>query len=246
MRLILKPFQRAAKACLLGAAFTWLLMGLRLHGQTAQVESAQLPDAPSVSKVGSQSLPPSKYTTRQFPTFEQREKSYFSDMFGVGGLFAALTPSVIDQTHALKVAYPPDGFPGPGKHPAHGAIPEWEEGFDGYAKRYASRYGQYLIGTTVRYGIGEALHQDVTYHRCDCTGFLPRTSHAIASSLIAHTSSGRAIPSIPALFAPFVASDIAVHAWYPSRFNTSDALRTSTGGYIGLPFKNLFIEFGRR
>jgi len=146
----------------------------------------------------------------------------------------------------LKVPYPPDGFVGPGNHPAHGAIPEWGEGFDGYAKRYASRFGQNLAGTTIKYGLGELLREDVTYHRCDCTGVLPRISHAVVASLVAHTESGRAVPSLPAIVSPFLASEIAVKAWYPARYNTSDALRTSANVYYTLPLKNLFYEFRRR
>jgi hypothetical protein len=98
----------------------------------------------------------------------------------------------------------------------------------------------------LRYGLGELLRQDVTYHRCDCTGLLPRVSHVFVSSLVAHTRSGKAVPSIPAIVSPFLASEIAVKAWYPARYNTSDALRTSANVYYTLPFKNLFLEFKKR
>jgi hypothetical protein len=143
----------------------------------------------------------------------------------------------------LKVGYPSDGFMAPGNHPAHGDVPEWGEGAQGYAKRYADRFGQGLVGTTSRYALGEILREDVTYHRCQCTGLLPRTAHAFLGAYTAHTRSGHAVPSLPAVASPFVASEVAVAAWYPGRYNASDALRISVLNYVAAPFKNLFAEF---
>jgi hypothetical protein len=181
-----------------------------------------------------------------FPTLSQREHSYFHDLLGPGAFIGATAKATVDQTHPLNVGYPSNGYSSVGKHPAHGVVPEWGEGADGYAKRYASAFGMGLVGTTTRYGLGELLHEDVSYHRCQCTGILPRTEHAFLGSFTAHTQSGRAIPSIPALISPFVAAEVGVVAWYPSRYNVSDALRTSTGLYYSLPIKNLIAEFTGR
>ncbi|MGO4210163.1 hypothetical protein AB4Y89_00260 [Terriglobus sp. 2YAB30_2] len=54
------------------------------------------------------------------------------------------------------------------------------------------------------------------------------------------------VPSIPAIVSSFLASEIAVKAWYPARYNTNNALRTSANVYDTLPFKNLFLEFKHR
>ena len=153
---------------------------------------------------------------------------------------------MVDQTHSLKVGYPADGFEAPGKHPAHGTVPEWGEGFGGYAQRYASRYGMSLASKTTFYGLGEILHEDVTYHRCECSGVLRRSSHALTQAYVAHTASGKAIPSIPALVAPFVGAEAGVAGWFPARYGTSDALRQSVNLYIGLPVQNLVNELLRR
>jgi hypothetical protein len=168
------------------------------------------------------------------------------ELVGPSSFIGPLFASAFDETHGLKVAYPSNDVPGAGKHPAHGTVPEWDQGVNGYAKRYASRYGQSLIGTTVRYGLGAALNQDVSYHRCSCTGVFPRSIHAVSSSLIAYRADGTPVFSLPAVVAPFAAAEVAVYGWYPTRFNTSNALRTSVGGYISLPMRNLFVEFARR
>lgn len=214
---------------------------------------SSLPDAPAAQ---SASLPPPKSarTTSHgpssqayvFPTFAERRKHYFYDLIGPGAFIGAAVQSTIDQTHPLKVGYPADGFPGIGKHPAHGAVPEWGEGGAGFSKRYASRFGMGLISTTSRYALGELLHQDVSYQQCACTGFLPRTYHAVTQSFVAHTASGRGVPSLPALVSPFIAAEVGTVAWYPSRYNTSDALRTSTTLYYSIPVKNIIREFSGR
>lgn len=99
-----------------------------------------------------------------------------------------------------------------------------------------------LIGTATWYGVGELLHQDVTYHPCQCTGTLPRAFHAITQAFLARTSSGGPVPSIAALVSPFVAGEVATAAWYPARYDASDALRTSAALYLSLPLKNLVKE----
>ena len=218
-----------------------------------ETETSLLPNAPNAQAASLQS-PQSAVTASQggnshvyvFPTFREREKHYLYDLVGPGAFIGAGVLSAIDQTHPLKLGYPPDGFKGIGKHPAHGSVPEWGEGFDGYSKRYASRFGMELIGTTTRYGLGELLHEDVSYQRCACTGFLHRTYHAVSQSFVAHTASGRGVPSLPALVSPFIAAEVGTVAWYPNRYNTSDALRTSSSLYYSIPVKNLIREFTGR
>ena len=189
---------------------------------------------------------PGAHTPRNpssFPSFEQRERHLLLDLVGPTAFIAPAFQAGIDTVRPLKVGYPSNGFMAPGNHPAHGDVPEWGEGAQGYAKRYADRFGQGLVGTTSRYALGEILREDVTYHRCQCTGLLPRTAHAFLGAYTAHTRNGRAVPSLPAVASPFIASEVAVAAWYPGRYGMSDALRISVVNYVAAPFKNLFAEF---
>ncbi len=255
--LIRSKFHLAALVllCLLGGSRMQLVAQAVSSSAVAEIANTELPDSPipvstfqneRPSAASQPSAASSPAPNPNYRPMKVREKLFLYDLVGPGAFLVPALQAGVDQSRTLKVPYPPDGFVGPGNHPAHGAKPEWGEGADGYAKRYASRYGQYLAGTTLRYGLGELLRQDVTYHRCDCTGLLPRVSHVFVSSLAAHTRSGKAVPSIPAIVSPFLASEIAVKAWYPARYNTSDALRTSANVYYTLPFKNLFLEFKRR
>ena len=215
-----------------------------------RVSGAALPEAPSPVEAGNGPVLNSPRSFAGpgngevgFPTLRQRERHLLLDLVGPTSFIAPGFQAGIDTVRPLGVGYPADGFAGPGKHPAHGDVPEWGEGAQGYAKRYADRFGQGLVSTTSRYALGEILREDVTYHRCACTGLLPRTAHALVGAYTAHTRSGRAIASLPAFAAPFVGSEIAVAAWYPTRYDASDALRISVLNYVAAPFRDLFAEF---
>ena len=220
-------------------------------GQASKVSQPDLPDAPgTMANVtegqASQAGLSVGSGVYYFPTGRQRSKQYIYDLVGPGAFISALVQATVDATQPLKVGYPPDGLPGPGEHPAHGVVPEWEQGAQGFGKRYGSRFGMGLVGTSTRYGLSELLRQDTSYHRCECSGFFSRSFHAVEESVIAHTRSGRAVPSLPALVAPFVAAEVGTVAWYPARYNASDAFRTSTSLYYGLPIKNVIKEFTGR
>jgi hypothetical protein len=197
-------------------------------------------DTPAASGFPGAHLPGN---SSSFPSFRQRERRFLLDLVGPTAFIAPAFQAAIDMARPLKVGFPSDGFMAPGNHPAHGDVPEWGEGAEGYAKRYADRFGQGLVGTTSRYALGELLREDVTYHRCQCTGLLPRTAHAFRGAYTAHTRNGRAVPSLPAVASPFIASEVAVAVWYPGRYDASDALRISVLNYVAAPFKNLFAEF---
>ena len=213
---------------------------------SSEAPPSPLPDAPKEQDTSSakidpvSSVPPTGFV---FHDFRARREAYLTDLIGPGAFISAAFQAGADQGLALKIGYPSDGFVAAGEHPAHGAVPEWGEGMNGYAKRYASRFGMGLVGTTSRYGLGELLRQDVSYHPCQCVGVAPRALHALTQSFVAYSRSGRALPSLPALVSPFVAAEVATAAWYPARYNASDALRTSAPLYYGLPLKNLIEEF---
>ena len=211
----------------------------------ADLKTAPLPDAPSAKTAPAKSIPLSAKGTA-FPARGERGRSYMVDLLGPGAFFAAIFQSGVDQAQSLKTGYPGDGYLAAGQHPAHGAVPEWGEGFNGYTKRYASRFGMGLVGTTSRYGLGEVLREDVTYHPCQCSGVFPRAYHALTQSMVARTRGGKSVPSLPALASPFIAAEVATAAWYPARYTVSDALRTSAPLYYGLAIKNLVKEFEGR
>jgi hypothetical protein len=122
--------------------------------------------------------------------------------------------------------------------------PEWNQGMEGYGKRFGSDFGIAAVGTTTRYALAEALREDTLYYRCACRGVVPRLGHAIFSTLTArHGADGHVVFSIPALVAPYAGSMTAVYGWYPDRFGAKDAFRIGNYSLLTYAGGNIALEF---
>ena len=122
--------------------------------------------------------------------------------------------------------------------------PEWGQGVQGYGKRFGSDFAIAAIGTTTRYGLAEAFREDTLYYRCECSGPFPRLRHAVISTLTGRRGQdGHRVFSISALAAPYAGSMIAVHVWYPDRFDTKDAFRMGNYSLLAYMGGNIALEF---
>jgi len=122
--------------------------------------------------------------------------------------------------------------------------PEWNQGAEGYAKRFGSDYGIAAVSTTTRYALSEAFKQDAMYYRCECEGALHRLSHALISTLTARSGNdGHRVFSFPALVAPYAGSMTAIYGWYPDRFGAKDAFRTGNYSLLAYAGGNVALEF---
>ena len=124
------------------------------------------------------------------------------------------------------------------------APPEWGQGATGFGKRFGSDFGIAAIGTTTRYGLAEAFKEDTLYYRCECSGPLPRLRHAVISTLTGRRGEdGHRVFSLSALVAPYAGSMIAVHLWFPDRFDAKDAFRMGNYSMLAYMGGNIALEF---
>lgn len=124
------------------------------------------------------------------------------------------------------------------------APPEWNQGAEGFTKRFGSDFAIAAIGTTARYGLAEAFKEDTLYYRCECSGVWPRTSHAVTSALMARRGEdGHRVFSFSALVAPYAGTMTAVYGWYPNRYGAKDAFRMGNYGLLAYVGENLALEF---
>jgi len=122
--------------------------------------------------------------------------------------------------------------------------PEWKQGAAGYARRFGSAYGIAAVSTTTRYALAEAFKEDTLYYRCECTGVFPRVSHAVIATLTARRGEdGHRVFSFPALVAPYAGAMTAVYAWYPGRYDATDAFRIGNYSLLGFVAENIAMEF---
>jgi hypothetical protein len=131
-----------------------------------------------------------------------------------------------------------------GINQADGTPPEWGGGFGGYGRRWGSNYGIGALTTSTRYGIAEILGEDTLYYRCECSGVFPRLRHALISTFTGRRGEdGHRVFSIPSLVAPYVGEIVAVHAWYPGRYDNEDAFRQANYSLLAYAAGNVVLEF---
>jgi hypothetical protein len=193
-----------------------IAMLLAMVSANAQAQSSSVTDPQSALGAGVAH----NYT---FPDGRQQFHNYLYNTFGPPGLISTAIGAGLEQSKP--------------------APPEWDSGAEGYAERYGSRFGMSLISETTKYSLGAVMNEDVSFHRCDCTGLIPRSVHAVAATLTARTRTGHAIFSLPALVSPYAGSFAAVNAWYPSRYEPADAFRIGSMSFVYKVAGNLVGEF---
>jgi hypothetical protein len=88
------------------------------------------------------------------------------------------TPGVYFKTAFFALSDQPEDHPR-----------EWGDGFEGYVQRTSSRYGQFVTQNALSAAGNALLGFEPRYDRCRCTGFWPRTRHAVLRNFV--TSTGR-------------------------------------------------------
>lgn len=158
------------------------------------------------------------------PTHAQKFRNYLFDSFGPYAVAGSVISGSFQQ--------------------AHNAAPEWGDGWDAYGVRVANSLGINLVATTARYGLAELFREDTIFYRCDCSGFRPRLSHALISTLTARRGSdGHRTFSFSNLAAPYAGTMTAVLGWYPSRYEPMDGFRIGNYKLLTTAGVNVAKEF---
>ncbi|HEY6290084.1 MAG TPA: hypothetical protein VI455_00780 [Terriglobia bacterium] len=142
------------------------------------------------------------YVPKEVPlralTYHERLKLYVKQSF--------TTPGIYVKTALFSIGDQIDNSP-----------PQWGSGLDGYARRVASREGQFVIQNTFSaYGNALLLYEP-RYDRCRCDGFWPRTRHALLRNLVTYNRTEKELrPQIPLYVAAFGAGVVA-GTWQPGK-----------------------------
>ncbi len=121
---------------------------------------------------------------------------------------------------------------------------QWDEGWDGYAERFASHEGQFIAANSLAALGNAALGYEPRYDQCQCKGFWLRSRHALMRNFLTYNHSEQQLRPQWALFGGAFAGGLISTAWKP-RPSTPWA----NAGYAVLgqaaygTMLNLFIEF---
>lgn len=158
-------------------------------------------------------------------TNEQRADVYFRHTFLTAGSYLARAFSAgIDQ--------------------ARGEPYQWGGGMSGYGKRYAARYGQFVVQNTLAAAGNAALGYEPRYDFCRCQGFWPRTRHAISRNFVTYNRTEHELrPQVPMYAGAFMAG-MLYGSWLPGKHNMwrSGGLSTLSQAGIGSGY-NFVSEF---
>jgi hypothetical protein len=131
------------------------------------------------------------------PTREQREEIY------------------LRQTLTTPEAYIKRMFAA-GIDQARGVPYQWDDGWAGYAERFASREGQFIAANSLA-ALGNAkLGYEVRYDQCKCQGLWRRTRHAFVRNLVTYDRSEEHLRPQWALYGGAFGGGMISTAWKPS------------------------------
>jgi len=102
---------------------------------------------------------------------------------------------------------------------ARGEPYQWGGGMPGYGRRYAARYGEFVVQNSFVAAGNAVLGYEPRYDFCRCRGFWPRTEHAISRNFVAYNRTERELrPQIPTYAGAFGAG-MLYSSWLPERHN---------------------------
>lgn len=96
--------------------------------------------------------------------------------------------------------------------------PEWKGTTLGFGRRLGSSYASNVIQNSVHESMAEVAGTDPRYFACGCSGFFPRTGHALKMTLLTYNSSGHLTLDIPQLSGAYGGSMIE-EMWYPHHYS---------------------------
>ena len=129
---------------------------------------------------------------------------------------------------------------------ARGTPYQWDDGWGGYAERFASREGQFIAANSLA-ALGNAkLGYEVRYDQCKCQGLWPRTRHAFIRNLVTYDRSEEHLRPQWALYGGAFGGGMISTAWKPGPQNAFAEGGRAAVEQVGWgTLLNFFTEFSR-
>jgi hypothetical protein len=93
--------------------------------------------------------------------------------------------------------------------------PNWDRDLGGFGLRVASRHGQFMIQNSLAALGNAALRYEPRYDRCRCSGFWPRTQHAVLRNFVTYDHSETAKRPQFAMYGAALAAGAVSSLWKP-------------------------------
>jgi len=127
---------------------------------------------------------------------------------------------------------------------ARGVPSQWDDGWGGYAERFASREGQFVTANSLAALANAKLGYEVRYDLCRCHGLWPRTRHAIVRNFLTYDRTEQQRRPQWGLYAGAFGGGLISTAWKPHPRNAFAEGGRAVLGQAGYgTLLNFFIEF---
>jgi hypothetical protein len=131
-----------------------------------------------------------------------------------------------------------------GMDQARGTPAQWDDGWGGYAERFASREGQFIAANSLAALGNAALRYEPRYDQCHCRGFRLRTRHAILRNFLTYNRSEGELRPQWALYGGAFGGGVISTAWKPHPRNAfAEGGRAMLGQVAYGALLNFFTEF---
>ena len=113
---------------------------------------------------------------------------------------------------------------------------EWGRGVGGFGKRLASGFAGHAVGSSIEYGVGHMLHEQVHYQRSEDPSFHARLHSAFKNTfLVYHRGSTKQHPAVGRISGA-VGAGLISRLWQPASTRTIAAGFGSAGTSLGVQF----------
>jgi hypothetical protein len=121
--------------------------------------------------------------------------------------------------------------------------PEWGQGMEGYSKRFANRFGRFVLQETYEAAGAAALGHEVRYLRSKRSGFLARAADALTANFVTYDRNGRRAPHVARVGSVF-AAEFTGSIWMPAGYRDTSTVLRGAGVQLGVGSAfNLIREF---
>ena len=210
-------------------AFVCLLMaadfsqGQQQNPPSTSTEQQKLPDAPSEQQKDEN---PSPVQQLQDKTKEVVLQARDWESGLIAGIYVGKNRKLVPLTREQRLDYylrqtftTPEAYMkrmfAAGVDQARGVPYQWDDGWTGYAERFASREGQFFTSNSLA-ALGNAkLGYEVRYDKCKCTGFKHRLRHAIVRNFLTYDRTEANWRPQLGLYGGAFGGGLMVTAWKP-------------------------------
>ena len=110
---------------------------------------------------------------------------------------------------------------------------EWQQGLEGFGKRFASSLAKNIVKKGIQYPVSKLFHEELSYRPSGLTGFGPRLKYALVGVVITHNTTNGQRTVAKGELSGAIGSGFISRLWQPASVRTAAAGVSSAGVTLG-------------